>query len=131
MVNSGHKRPSDCESHDKSVIYENYRTPCHWSQTIKKVIIGTFPDCDKCLVISGGSDSGEFVYVNEICNEKIPYLSEYVLENGDILLTIQEQRVSGFTYLDTVNWLKHCVKSSTSLVIASIPRGEFIKTDLF
>lgn len=128
MVNSGHKRPSDCESQNKSVICENNR---HWSQTVKRVIIKTFPDCEKCLVISGGSDNGEFVYLSEARSNQVKYLSECFFDDGDVLLTIQEQKVSGFTYLDAVNWLKHCSKCSTSVVIECIPRGKHVGIYIF
>lgn len=128
MVNNGHTRPSDRESHRKSsVVCENNRRSNHWSQTVKKVIIRTFADCDKCIVIGGGSDNGEFVCIEHIRNDQITYISDCEFENGDIVFAIQEQKVSGFTYLDAVNWLKHCTKSSTSLVIECIPKGEWKK----
>ncbi|XP_065215040.1 membrane-associated guanylate kinase, WW and PDZ domain-containing protein 2 isoform X2 [Planococcus citri] len=124
MVNNGHTRPSDRESQEKSsVIYENSRRFNHWSQTVKKVVIRTFADCDKCIVIGGGSDNGEFVYIEHVRNDQIAYVSDRVFENDDVVLTIQEQKVSGFTYLDAVNWLKHCAKSSALVAVECIPRG--------
>lgn len=128
MVNSGHTRPSDPKFGGKEVNLGGKKTTHvhHWSECVKTVIIETFENCDKCFVLGGGSDRGEFVYVTEIRGgDKIKYVNERHFQNGDILLKVQDQKVSGFTYLDAVNWLKHCCRSSYSITIECVPQGRY------
>ncbi|XP_054711922.1 membrane-associated guanylate kinase, WW and PDZ domain-containing protein 1-like [Uloborus diversus] len=93
-------------------------------------------DCTVCvnadgtlnLPVSGGSDKGEFAYFDDLIQNRISYLSGY-LENGDVILEIQNQKVAGFTQRDVNAWLNHCCKSGNPVRI-TVARGGYLGKDL-
>lgn len=117
MVRSGHTRPSGSCCNEVNLN--------HWCQTVKQVIVRTFTRCDESITLAGGSDNGQFIYASDVGSD-IEYADDVALENGDILLKIQEQKISGFTCLDAVSLLKYCCKNSSSLIIECVPCGEYL-----
>lgn len=115
MVNSGHKRPSSKSRDEISIT--------HWYQTIKRVVLQTSENGDPGIVLSGGSDNGKLIYILEVSVE-VRYANDQICENSDVVLKIQEQKVSGFTYLDAVNFLHYCFKNSDTVTIECVPSGE-------
>lgn len=115
MVNSGQKRPSSKSCDEINIT--------HWYQTVKKIVFQTFRNNNPCIVLSGGSDHGKLIYILEVSPE-VKYSSDQICENNDVVLKIQEQKISGFTYLDAVNFLQYCFKNSNSVTIECVPSGE-------
>ncbi|KAK7582231.1 hypothetical protein V9T40_013676 [Parthenolecanium corni] len=115
MVNSGQKRPSSKSCDEINIT--------HWYQTVKKIVFQTFRNNNPCIVLSGGSDHGKLIYILEVSPE-VKYSSDQICENNDVVLKIQEQKISGFTYLDAVNFLQYCFKNSNSVTIECVPSGQ-------
>ncbi|GIX72931.1 PDZ domain-containing protein [Caerostris darwini] len=93
----------------------------HWSSNIQECTVCIGPEGTLNLPIRGGSDRGEFAYFDDLVQSRISYLSGY-LENGDLILEIQGQKVAGFTQRDVIAWLNHCCKSGNPVRIC-VARG--------
>ncbi|GFY73101.1 PDZ domain-containing protein [Trichonephila inaurata madagascariensis] len=93
----------------------------HWSSNVHDCTVCIGPEGTLNLPIRGGSDRGEFAYFDDLVQSRISYLNGY-LENGDVILEIQGQKVAGFTQRDVIAWLNHCCKSGNPVRI-TVARG--------
>lgn len=118
MVKSGHTRPSSGSTCHR-INFD------HWCQTVKKITVQASLHCSEAIVLAGGSDNGKFIYVLEV-RGTVTYANDAVFESGDIVLKIQEQKISGFTLLDAVSLLKYSLKNSNILSVECVPCGKFI-----
>ncbi|KAG8233310.1 hypothetical protein J437_LFUL013780 [Ladona fulva] len=121
MLKSGQKRPttpnkskSDISSHDAAA---------HWRQGVRETVITTGHDGSLNLSIRGGSDNGEFAYVCDIFQNKVKYVSGK-LQEEDVLLEIQGQKVAGYTQRDVVAWLNHCCRNGNPVVLKTVAAGK-------
>lgn len=115
-MKSGHTRPS--------TSYCDRNNIDHWYQSVKQIKVHTFPHYSDAIVLAGGSDNGKFVYVLEV-RGAITYVNDIAFESGDIVLQIQEHKVSGFTLLDAVRLLEYYLTNSDLLSIECIPCGKY------
>lgn len=122
MLNSGHKRPST-PNKTKSVIGYS-ETADHWRQGVRETILTAQPDGSLNISIRGGSDNGEFAYVSNIVQNRVNYVSGKLNEN-DVVLEIQGQKVAGYTQRDVVAWLNHCCRNGNPVVIKTIDAGKW------
>lgn len=126
MQKTGQKRPNT----PKSVTSGGTAADNHWQKSVNDIVLTALPDGSLNFSISGGSDSGEFAYISDITQNKVNYVSG-VLNDGDILLEIQGQKVAGYTRRDTVAWLNHCCRNGSPVTLKTIPAGELLKIHLF
>ncbi|XP_071440196.1 membrane-associated guanylate kinase, WW and PDZ domain-containing protein 1 isoform X2 [Hetaerina americana] len=124
MLKSGQKRPttpnkskSDTSTHDAAA---------HWRQGVRETVITTGADGSLNFSIRGGSDSGEFAYICDIYQSKIKYVSG-TLQDQDVLLEIQGQKVAGYTQRDVVAWLNHCCRNGNPVVLKTVTAGTITK----
>lgn len=122
MQKTGQKRPNT----PKSVASGCTTADDHWQKSVNEIVLTALPDGSLNFSISGGSDSGEFAYVSDITQNKVNYVSG-VLNDCDILLEIQGQKVAGYTRRDTVAWLNHCCRNGSPVALKTIPAGELYR----
>ncbi|XP_071035063.1 membrane-associated guanylate kinase, WW and PDZ domain-containing protein 1 isoform X4 [Parasteatoda tepidariorum] len=125
MSKSSLKRPitpnkESLSNHHHPVQFDSKTT--HWSNNVQECTVCTGPEGTLNLTIRGGSDKGEFAYFDDLVQSRISYLSGY-LENGDVILEIQGQKLAGFTQRDVVAWLNHCCKSGSPVRICVTKGG--------
>ena len=82
------------------------------------------------LVLKGGAENGQFCWIGDIKQDKINYHSGK-LQQDDIVLEIQGQKVSGFTLNDLLDWLKHVGKNGSPVMFKTIKAGKIITSLLF
>lgn len=117
MLKSGQKRPN--------LNINTSKSEEHWHQSISEVILSPLPDGTLNFSIGGGSDDGEFAYVIDVIQNKVNYVYG-VLNEGDVLLEIQGQKVAGYTRTDTAAWLNHCCRSGNPVTLKIVPDGKII-----
>lgn len=125
MSKSSLKRPitpSKESSVPNPVSFDSKTT--HWSSNVHECTVCISPEGTLNLPVRGGSDKGEFAYFDDLIQHKITYLSGY-LENGDVILEIQGQKVAGFTQRDVIAWLNHCCKSGNPVRIRVARGGKY------
>lgn len=119
MLKSGQKRPTTPNKLTKISKDDE------WRRFENEVVLSANVDGGLNFSIQGGSDNGEFAYVNDIVQNKINYHSGR-FGDGDIVLEVQGQKVAGYTQRDVVAWLNHCCKNGNPVVLKTIPSGNFI-----
>ncbi|XP_013779275.2 membrane-associated guanylate kinase, WW and PDZ domain-containing protein 1-like isoform X2 [Limulus polyphemus] len=100
----------------------------HWSQTVYESLVGTGPDGILNLSIEGGSDNGEFAFIGPLDQDRVTYIDGFV-EEGDIVLEVQGQKVAGYTQRDVVAWLNHCCRNGNPVSIKAAKAG-YLTRDL-
>lgn len=123
MLKSGQKRPSTPNKTNSGFIGSPDGVD-HWRQGVCETVITARPDGSLNFSVHGGSDNGEFAYVNHIVQNKVNYVSGKLNEE-DILLEIQGQKVAGYTQRDVVAWLNHCCRNGNPVVLKTIDAGEY------
>ncbi|XP_075219002.1 membrane associated guanylate kinase, WW and PDZ domain containing protein magi isoform X2 [Lycorma delicatula] len=118
MLKSGQKWPNLNVNTSKSEE--------HWQQSVSEVILSPLPDGTLNFSIGGGSDDGEFAYLTDVNQNKVNYVYG-VLNEGDVLLEIQGQKVAGYTRRDTTAWLNHCCRSGNPITLKIVPDGLLVK----
>jgi len=121
MLKSGQKRPSTPNKTTSGVPGSDAE---HWRQGVREIVITARPDGGLNFSVYGGSDRGEFAYVSHIVQNKVNYVSGKLNEE-DILLEIQGQKVAGYTQRDVVAWLNHCCRNGNPVVLKTIDAGEY------
>jgi len=121
MLKSGQKRPS---TPNKTTYGVSGSDTEHWRQGVRETVITARPDGSLNFSVFGGSDRGEFTYVSHIVQNKVNYVSGKLNEE-DILLEIQGQKVAGYTQRDVVAWLNHCCRNGNPVVLKTIDAGEY------
>jgi hypothetical protein len=89
----------------------------HWSQNIHESTLSSrLVDTDQFLsCIYGGSDNGQFIYFDQsINNLELSFLNGKLNPN-EILLEIQNQKLSGYTLYDVVKLLKQMSSTFESI----------------
>lgn len=117
MLKSGQKRPNTPNKLTK-ISKEN-----EWRRFENEVTLSANADGSLNFSIEGGSDNGEFAYVSQVVQSKINYRSGK-LNEGDIVLEVQGQKVAGYTQRDVVAWLNHCCKNGNPVVLKTIQSGK-------
>jgi hypothetical protein len=89
----------------------------HWSQNIHESTLSSrLVDSDQFLsCINGGSDNGQFIYFDSSLNNiELSFLNGQLNPN-EILLEIQNQKISGYTLYDVVKLLKQLSSNFESI----------------
>lgn len=121
MLKTGQKRPNTPNT-SKTEAGATQIADDHWQNSVQVTTITALDDGTLNFSISGGSDSGEFAYISEISQGKVNCVSG-VLNENEILIEIQGQKVAGYTRRDTVAWLNHCCRSGNPVTLKTIPAG--------
>ena len=98
----------------------------HWKNRCRETVVTVASNGILNLPILGGSDNGEFAFLGYLQQEKIHYISGS-LENGDILLEIQGQKVVGYTQRDVGAWLNHCCRNGNAVTLRVTDAGKVIQ----
>lgn len=102
--------------------------PKHWSQKKHESILCT-QSLDLSLFLSklkGGSDNGQFVYLDtSFSSTSIKLLSGKLYPN-EIILEIQGQKVSGYTLYDVHSWIKQLVATYPAITIRTVKSSTHI-----
>ncbi|XP_069694002.1 membrane-associated guanylate kinase, WW and PDZ domain-containing protein 1 isoform X2 [Periplaneta americana] len=125
MLKSGQKRPST-PNKTKSGVTGSPDAAEHWRQGVRETVITARPDGSLNFSVHGGSDNGEFAYVSHIVQNKVNYVSGKLNEE-DILLEIQGQKVAGYTQRDVVAWLNHCCRNGNPVVLKTVDASAITK----
>nr|XP_018903603.1 PREDICTED: membrane-associated guanylate kinase, WW and PDZ domain-containing protein 1-like isoform X2 [Bemisia tabaci] len=118
MPKSGQDRPNTASSSSKLVNKEKI----HWCNNLNTVVIAASPNRSLSFSVAGGSDNGEFVYVQDVTVGKINVING-TLKKGDIILEIEGQKIAGYTLNDTTAWLNHCTLTSEQVTLKTVPAG--------
>ncbi|XP_046984274.1 membrane-associated guanylate kinase, WW and PDZ domain-containing protein 1 [Schistocerca americana] len=124
MLKSGQKRPTT-PNKTRSAI-GSPESADHWRQGVRETVLTARPDGSLNFSIHGGSDNGEFAYVSDIVQNKVNYVSGN-LNEGDVVLEIQGQKVAGYTQRDVVAWLNHCCRNGNPVTLKTIDAASITK----
>jgi len=116
MLKSGQKRPNTPS------VPKNLGDPQHWIQGLRETVITATSDNIFHFKVGGGSDNGEFVYVYDIEERSIKYVTGGISEN-DILLEIQGHKIAGYTQRDVVALLSHIVRTGNNISLKTTKAG--------
>ena len=106
-----------------------------WNDSIKETVLvskgGEDGGCGlgSGLELVGGADEGQFPVVGRINNIDKGVdnaglsASGDGFEEGDVVLEIQGQKVSGYTRADVKAWLRHCLKNRNPVVVKTARKG--------
>ena len=72
----------------------------HWSERVRETVISRTDDGLLNLKIRGGAELGSFPYFGNVNHSEIIYQSENALNEGDLLLEVNNQTVAGLTLYD-------------------------------
>ena len=100
------------------------KQPRHWSQRVQESIISTGPEGVLSLTVKGGADIGQFIYISDLKHDRINYHSGK-LHADEIILEVQGQQVSGFTYKDFLNWLSQASRNGEPVMIKTVKIGKY------
>lgn len=129
MLKTGQKRPTTPNTSKPETGGTNI-TNDHWQNSLQVVTVAPIEDGTLNFSIGGGSDSGEFAHISDISQGKVNCVSG-VLNENDVLLDIQGQKVAGYTRRDTVAWLNHCCRSGNPITLKTIPAGKLACTNSY
>lgn len=102
------------------------REPRHWSQHIQETVASASHEESLCLSLKGGADNGQFIFLGSIDHDKISYHGGKLFE-GEILLEVQGQKLSGYTLRDAIVWLKQVSQNGAPVMIKTVHTGELCK----
>ena len=126
--NSKPKENGDISHYRKSVDEE---TKKWWDSVVESVFISDSNNVRLHFELCGGADDGQFPFIGAINNSDLAkiglHVSGGVIQEGDVLLEIQGQKVSGYTAADVSRWFKHCLQNKNPVVVRTVPKGKQIK----
>ncbi|XP_059092119.1 membrane-associated guanylate kinase, WW and PDZ domain-containing protein 2-like isoform X5 [Tigriopus californicus] len=134
------EKPKQAATGEKAVVFAtrpSVNAECHWSEILRDIVLinDTNREISELYFdLSGGADHGQFPYVGTVSttpdSRGISVSTSVDVRVGDVLLEVQDRKVSGYTQADVVAWIKHCLRSRDSpVVIKTVPEGA-ITTDL-
>lgn len=107
--------------------------PDHWSSVLRETVLvaagaagDAEPEPELHFVLEGGADEGRFPFVGRVFPASgvgVSVVGGADLAEGDVLLEIQGQRVSGYTGADVRAWLRYCMRNENPVVIRSAREG--------
>lgn len=99
-----------------------------WDSVVESVFISDSNNVRLHFELCGGADEGQFPYVGPINVSDVTkiglHVSGGVIQEGDVLLEIQGQKVSGYTAADVSRWFKHCLQNRNPVVVRTVPKGK-------
>jgi len=101
-----------------------------WDSVVESVFISDSNNVKLHFELFGGADEGQFPYIGPINVSDLTkiglHVSGGVIQEGDVLLEIQGQKVSGYTAADVSRWFKHCLQNKNPVVVRTVPKGKHI-----
>ena len=98
-----------------------------WDSVVESVFISDSNNVKLHFELFGGADEGQFPYIGPINVSDLTkiglHVSGGVIQEGDVLLEIQGQKVSGYTAADVSRWFKHCLQNKNPVVVRTVPKG--------
>ena len=96
----------------------------HWSHTVREILL-TLSSADglRNLAVTGGADSGEFCWINDIKQSNAILYHSGQLQSEDIIVDVQGQRVIGYTLVDLLEWIKLVSKNGNPFMVKAVPGG--------
>ena len=110
-----------------NVIGINANANGHWNDIVQETILSASNPEQLYFRLIGGADEGQFPHVAQLIanpDELGVEVRGFGLAEGDVLLEIQGQKVSGYTGSDVEGWLKHCLSNGNMIVIRAVPQGK-------
>lgn len=95
----------------------------HWSGRVQETVVSALPDEGLNVVLKGGADNGQFVYIGEVRHDKVRYHSGK-LHPDEVILEIQGQKVAGYTHRDATIWLRQVSQNGAPVMIKTVKPGE-------
>ena len=99
----------------------------HWSERVRETVIRRTGDGLLNLKIRGGAELGSFPYFGNINDNEIIYESENTLNEGDLLLEVNNQTVAGLTLYDLNTIIS---RADDPVRLKSVREGLQIERDL-
>ncbi|CAM1323212.1 Uncharacterised protein g8324 [Pycnogonum litorale] len=122
------KTLSPAVSFEGGVVVVGGHIQSNWSKLSKETVLTCGTDgILNAIIIDGGSDNGQFPYIGSVDQEKLNYVQGDRLVVNDIILEIQEQKVSGYTQRDVIAWLNHCSRNALPVTIKTVPSESLTK----
>ena len=101
-----------------------------WDSVVESVFISDSNNVKLHFELCGGADEGQFPHIGPINVSDLTklglHVSGGVIQEGDVLLEIQGQKVSGYTAADVSRWFKHCLQNKNPVVVRTVPKGRLI-----
>ena len=98
-----------------------------WDSVVESVFISDFNEVKLHFELCGGADEGQFPHIGPINVSDLTKIGLHVsgglIQEGDVLLEIQGQKVSGYTAADVSRWFKHCLQNKNPVVVRTVPKG--------
>lgn len=102
-----------------------------WENVVETVFVSESSDPEDIRLhfeLCGGADQGQFPYVGRTLVDDPSqiglHVSGGVINEGDVILEIQGQKISGFTAADVARWFKHCLLQNQSpVLVMTVPKG--------
>ena len=94
----------------------------HWSQKKHETILSSDLIQNSLFqeAILGGSDNGQFIYINKSYNtERLQFISGKLLPN-EIILEIQNYKISGYTLYDVQLLLQQILKAYATITLVTV-----------
>ena len=99
-----------------------------WDSVVESVFISDSNNVKLHFELFGGADEGQFPFIGPINVSDLTkiglHVSGGVIQEGDVLLEIQGQKVSGYTAADVSRWFKHCLQNKNPVVVRTVPKGK-------
>ena len=99
-----------------------------WDGVVESVFISDSNNVKLHFELCGGADEGQFPFVGPVNVSDLTKIGLHVsgglIQEGDVLLEIQGQKVSGYTAADVSRWFKHCLQNRNPVVVRTVPKGK-------
>ena len=126
-TNAGRKNSKPKENGDINHSREEVAKKRWWDSVVESVFISDSNNVKLHFELFGGADEGQFPYIGPINVSDLTkiglHVSGGVIQEGDVLLEIQGQKVSGYTAADVSRWFKHCLQNKNPVVVRTVPKG--------
>ncbi|ESO06469.1 hypothetical protein HELRODRAFT_160640 [Helobdella robusta] len=102
--------------------YQQHHQLHHWSSSIKEVSVAFGSNKLLNVIFLGGSCDASFIYVASIDHKNVNYKSGY-LEEGDIILEVEGEKVSGYILKSFLDKLADLAKDNKPIIFKAVKKG--------
>lgn len=79
----------------------------HWTSRVNECSVGKDTRGDLNVSLRGGAENGEFAYIGQV-NENLVFYRDGKLNEGELLLEVENLSISGLPLYDVQNLIKNC-----------------------
>uniref|UniRef100_A0A3B3U181 PDZ domain-containing protein n=1 Tax=Poecilia latipinna TaxID=48699 RepID=A0A3B3U181_9TELE len=79
----------------------------HWTSRVNECSVGKDTRGDLNVSLRGGAENGEFAYIGQI-NENLVFYRDGKLNEGELLLEVENLSISGLPLYDVQTLIKNC-----------------------